>query len=158
MSVRQQSKHELVAAQRGRYLRAGRREKSAILDEFVEATAYHRKHAIRLLRRGPPKPRAGHGGRPRRYSTVVVGALRVVAEASDWLCGKRLAPFLAELVPALEAEAALRLELALRERLIGMSAATIDRHLRPFRLQLRPHGKATTKPGTLLKQQVPIQT
>ena len=37
------------------------------------------------------------------YSSVVIGALRVCAEASGWLCGKRLAPFLAELVPALRA-------------------------------------------------------
>ena len=122
MSVRQQSKHELVAAQRERYRRVG------------------------------------HGGRPRRYDAVVIGALREVAEASDWLCGKRLAPFLAELVPALEAEGALRLAPSVRERLVGMSAASIDRHLHPFRLQRRPSGLSTTKPGSLLKQQVPVHT
>jgi hypothetical protein len=61
-------------------------------------------------------------------------------------------------VPALEAEGVLRLEPADREQLLKMSAATIDRRLRPFRLQLRPHGRGTTKPGTLLKSQVPIQT
>jgi hypothetical protein len=158
MSVRQQSKHELVAAQQERYRRASRAEKAQILDEFVAATGYHRKHALRLFRQGPPAPRAGHGGRPRQYDAVVVGALRDVAEASDWLCGKRLAPFLAELVPALEAEGALRLEPAVRERLVGMSAASIDRHLRRFRLQRRPSGLSTTKPGSLLKQQVPVHT
>lgn len=89
---------------------------------------------------------------------MVVGALRVVAEESGWLCGKRLAPFLEELVPGLEGEGQLRLGAADRERLLGMSAATIDRRLRPFRLQLRPHGRSTTKPATLLKQQVPVQT
>jgi hypothetical protein len=89
---------------------------------------------------------------------VVVGALREVAEASDWLCGKRLAPFLAELVPALAEEGALRLESPVQERLLGMSAASIDRHLRPFRLLRRPSGLSTTKPGSLLKQQVPVHT
>ena len=158
MSVRQASKHELVAAQRERYRRASRAEKARILDEFVAATGYHRKHALRLFGQGPPAPRAGHGGRPRRYDAVVIGALRAVAEASDWLCGKRLAPFLAELVPALEAEGALALEPAVRERLVGMSAASIDRHLRRFRLQRRPSGLSTTKPGSLLKQQVPVHT
>jgi hypothetical protein len=158
MGVRQASKHDLAEAQRPRYLKAGRVEKGGILDEFVAATGYHRKRAIRLLGHGAPRARTGRGGRPRVYSAVVVGSLRVVAEASDWLCGKRLAPFLAELVPALEAEGALRLEAVDRERLLAMSAATIDRRLRPFRLQLRPHGLGTTKPGTLLKQQVPVRT
>jgi hypothetical protein len=158
MSVRQQSKHELVAAQRERYRRAGRAEQGQILDELVAATGYHRKHAVRLFRTGVPPARAGHGGRPRRYDAVVVGVLREVAAASDWLCGKRLAPFLAELVPALEAEGALHLDEAVRERLLGMSAASIDRHLRPFRLLRRPSGLSTTKPGSLLKQQVPVHT
>lgn len=158
MGVRQQSKHELAAALRRRYRQAGKADKGRILDEFVAATGYHRKRAVHLLRHGPPRARAGHGGRPRTYSAAVVGALRVAAEASGWLCGKRLAPFLAEWVPALEAEGLLRLAPGDRERLLGMSAATVDRRLRPFRLQLRPHGLGTTKPGTLLKHQVPIQT
>jgi hypothetical protein len=158
MGVRQQSKHELAAALQGRYLRASRQEKGRILDEFVAATGYHRKRAIRLLRHGPPPVRRGHGGRPRVCSPLVVGALRQCAEASDWLCGKRLAPFLAELVPALEAEGVLRVTPAVRTALLGLSAATIDRRLRPFRLARQPHGQATTKPGTLLKQQIPVHT
>lgn len=158
MRVRQQSKHELAEAVRVRYRQATRPEQGQILDEFVAATGYHRKHAIRLLRHGPPPARAGRGGRPRRYSAVVIGALHQVAEASDWLCGKRLAPFLAELVPALEAEGMLRLEPTVREALVQMSAATIDRRLQPFRVQRRPHGRGTTKPGSLLKSQVAIQT
>jgi hypothetical protein len=128
MVVRQRSKHELVAALQTRY------GKARLLDEFCAATGYHRKHAIRVLRKGPPPPRAGHGGRARVYSAVVIGALRLCAEASGWLCGKRLAPFLAELVPALEG--ALRLEPLVRSQLVAMSAATIDRGLRPYRLQL----------------------
>lgn len=158
MGVRQQSKHELAAAVGRRYRRVGRADKGRILDEFVAATGYHRKSAVRLLRQGPPPARAGRGGRPRVYSAVVIGALRVAAEESNWLCGKRLAPFLGELVPALEAEGRLRLEPGVRDLLLGMSAATIDRRLQPFRLQGRPHGLGGTKPGTLLKAQVPIHT
>src|SRR4051812_10546062 len=66
MSVRQQSKHELVAAQWERYRGASRLAKVQILDEFVAATGYHRKHALRLVRVGPPAPRGGPGGRPGR--------------------------------------------------------------------------------------------
>ncbi|HVE74482.1 MAG TPA: transposase family protein [Mycobacteriales bacterium] len=158
MRVKQASKHELAEAVRGRYLRADRRGKAAILDEFVASTGYHRKAAIRRRRQGPPPQRRGHGGRPRRYSSVVVGALRVAAEASGWPCGKRLAPFLEELVPALEAERALALSDDDRAALVAMSPATVDRRLAPYRRQLRPRGRGTTKPGTLLKHQVPVRT
>src|SRR3712207_9334794 len=96
MRVKQASKHELAGVVRARYLRADRRGKAAILDEFVASTGYHRKAAIRLLRHGPPPERQGHGGRPRRYSSVGVGALRVAAEVSGWLCGERVAPLLGE--------------------------------------------------------------
>jgi hypothetical protein len=176
MRVRQQSKQELAAALQGRYLRADRREKGRLLDEFVAVTGYHRRHAVRLLRhgrfpdprlaalRGVPAGAAGaprRGGRPRAYTAVVVGALRVVAEASDWLCGKRLAPFLPVLVPAMEAEGALDLSRLTREErvlLVSMSPATIDRRLAPFKLRRGGSGWGTTKPGSLLKAQVPVQT
>jgi hypothetical protein len=107
---------------------------------------------------GAPAGRRPRGGRPRTYSSSVVGALRTVAEASDWLCGKRLAPFLPVLVPALEAEGVLALRPEVRGLLTGMSPATIDRRLRPFRPRRGGHGWGTTKPGTLLKQQVPVRT
>ncbi len=186
MGVQRQSKHELAAAIQARYLKAGRVEKGQILDEFVAATGYHRRHAVRLLRHGRfrnPKLAALQGiapagaggrrpsrggrdrgrppGRPRVYSSEVVGALRTAAEASGWLCGKRLVAFLEELVPALEGEGALRLTAEVRTQLLAMSARTIDRRLRLFRLQRDPknwHGLGTTKPGSLLKNQVPIQT
>ena len=109
------------------------------------------------MRQGPP-PRAGHGGRPRRYDAVGIGAWREVAAASDWRCGKRLAPFLSELVPALEAEGALHRAEPVRERLLGMSAARRDRPLRTARLQRRPSGLSTTTPGSLLKPQGPVHT
>ena len=156
MDLRQESKHELVAAIRGRYFGASRAERGKILDEFVASTAYHRKWAIKLLRNGPPKPRKGRGGRPRVYSPIVVGALRQVAEESGWLCGKRLAPFLEELVIALEKEVALVLEPGVRQKLLDMSASTIDRRLGQYRPKM-PRGLATTKPGSLLKKQVPVR-
>ena len=182
MGVQRQSKREYMARMQGRYLKATKREKGRLLDEAVAVTGYHRRHALRVLRHGRfPAPtlvalqgkpgaaaaaaargsRAVSGGRPRVYSSVVVGALRVAAEASGWLCGKRLAPFLPELVAALEAEGELRLTAEDRARLLAMSAATVDRRLRLFRLQRDPrnwHGLGTTKPGSLLKNQVPIQT
>jgi hypothetical protein len=89
---------------------------------------------------------------------VLIGTLRVAWEASGGLCGKRLAPFLGELLSALAAEGAIQLTTPDQEHLTHISAATIDRRLRPFRAQLRPHGLSTTKPGSLLKHQVPVHT
>ena len=85
-----------------RYRKAGKREKGHLLDEFTTVTGRHRKSAIRLLSdrgrsRGP-----GRTGRPRRYGSEVVLALRRVWEVSDRLSGKRLAPFMGELATKLQ--------------------------------------------------------
>jgi hypothetical protein len=160
MGVRQASKHELTMALRARYWKASRTEKGQILDTFVEATGYHRKYALTLLRHGPPlaRPRLVGPGRPLTYSPLVINALQVVAEATGWICGKRLAPALPELVPALEREGALLLNPVVREQVLRLSAATIDRRLAALRKNAKPRGIATTKPGSLLKRQVPVRT
>ena len=92
---------EYVEAVRWRYLKSPKREKGTILNEFTKVTGYHRKTAVRLLhqmnRPGSGKKR----GRPRRYGSAVVEALRMVWEATDRLCSKRLHPFLPELVKVL---------------------------------------------------------
>jgi len=86
-----------------------------------------------------------------------VGALRTVAEATDGLCGKNLAPVLGEIVAALEREGALKISAEVRGALIGMSAATIDRRLGPDKRRWSK-GRGITRPGSLLKRQIPIRT
>ena len=157
MRVRQTSKHELTVQVARRYAKAGKKAKTALLTEFVASTGYHRKYAIRLLRHGPPRSRR-RDGRPLKYSLTVTAALLVVAEALNWICGKRIQAALADVVPALEREGALRLSPEDRTTLLGMSAATIDRRLAAARSQAQARGLSTTKPGSLLKQQVPIHT
>ena len=152
----QQSKRELVDVLRDRYLRAGRPEKTKILDEFVAVTGFHRKHALRLLR-GGYGPGRERRGRKRRYTGSVVSALAQVWQISGCICGKRLAPFLPELVSALERHGELLLDEETRALLLTISAATIDRKLRPFR-RAQGRGLSTTKPGTLLKQSIPVRT
>ena len=149
----------MAAALQARYWQASKAEKGRLLDDVVAVTGYHRRHAVRLVRHGrfgdprlvavqgvPVAPVAGTrrrgSGRPRVYSSLVIGALRTVAEASGWLCGKRLAPFLSVLVPALEAEGVLTLAAAERVLLGSMSAATIDRRLQPFRVRRGGQGRA----------------
>jgi hypothetical protein len=123
-------------------------------------TGYHRHYAQALLRKGVPVsgPRLRRGGRPRVYGRAVEQALAVAAEATGWICGKRLVAALPDLVPALEREGALRLTGEERTALLGLSAATIDRRLAERRRRERPRGVATTKPGSLLKSQIPVRT
>jgi len=88
----------------------------------------------------------------------VTQALEVAAAATGWICGKRLAPVLPELIPALEKEGALRLDDAARAVICGVSAATIDRRLAESRRHHKPRGLTSTQPGSVLKSQIPICT
>src|SRR5712692_9933749 len=126
---------EYATTLRPRYLAAARLDKERILTEFCRVTGYHRKSAIRLLRQ-PPRPSRPRRGRPRLYGPLVTQALRQIWEASDYLCSKRLAPFLPELVRVLERHGELRLPSSLRTAVLTVSPPTIDRLLHPFRRAL----------------------
>jgi hypothetical protein len=97
----QRSIREYTKAIRERYRRALRKEKGKRLDEFTKVTGYHRKSAIRLLHQTNKSRADKKRGRPRKYGSAVVKALRSVREATDRLCSKRLKPFLPELVKVL---------------------------------------------------------
>jgi len=158
--VRQESKHEIIATLRGQYRAAGRVEKERIIAEVVLVTGYHPRYAQTLLREGVPyrRPRLRRGGRPPTYGPESVRVLTVAAEATGWICGKRLAAALPDLIPALERAGALVLTDDLRTTVCALNAATSDRRLAAVRRQQRPRGLTTTKPGSLLKSQVPIRT
>jgi len=160
MGVRRGSKHEVIDVLRRGYRSAGRVEKGWLIDEAVAVTGYDRRYAQRLLRGGLPYkgPRLRRAGRARPYGPEVTRALAIAAEATGWICGKRLAPFLPERIPALEKEGALRLDDAGRAAVCGVSAATIDRRLAARRRQHKPRGLVTTKPGSVLKSQIPLRT
>src|SRR4051794_17670700 len=153
-----QGKRELLAQLVARYQEAPYQQKRIMLDEFVAATCYARKYAIRLLTRPtPPVVAPISRPRPRRYGAEVQEALRVAWLAANGICGKRLVPFLPELVAALERHGHLDLTDAVRTALLTLSPATADRLLRPTRAS-QGRGVSTTKPGALIKRQVPIRT
>ncbi len=157
MSV--QAKRELLAQTGPRYRAAPLQQKHAILDEFVAATGYARKYAIRLL--GQPtvsRPAPITRPRARTYGPDVVEALTVAWAASNYVCAKRFVPFLPDLVASLERHGHLTLNTEVRAQLLTLSAATADRLLWPLRERARPRGIGTTKAGTLLKHKVPIRT
>ena len=159
--MRRSSVRELAEAVRPRYRRASKAGRGRILDVFCAATGYHRAYARALLRgtaSGPPGQ--GRAGRPPRYGSREQDLLRACWELSDRICGKRLAPFLPELLERLVACDCLPTEATpeVVARVGQMSAATVDRLLGPDRAGWPKRGLGTTKPGTLLKGQVPIKT
>ena len=149
---------EYVQALRDRYFRATKEEKGKILDEFTQVTGLHRKAAIRLLRRPGQSGAGKRRGRPREYGAVAAEALRVVWEASDRLCSKRLHPFLPEMVKVLRQHGEQVIDGATEGQLYRMSPSTIDRLLRTHRRLGGRRGLTTTRPGSLLKRAIPIRT
>jgi hypothetical protein len=148
---------EYAEAVRWRYLKARKKEKGRILDEFTQVTGYHRKAAIRLLHRDGSQ-RGKRRGRQRRYGQEVVDALRKVWEASDRLCSKRLKPFLGELVKVMRKHGELAVNTGVEAELCQMSPSTIDRLLQPWRRLGGRRPLSTTRPGSLLKSSIPIRT
>jgi hypothetical protein len=160
--VRRESVWELVQVVRPRYRRASRADKGQILEEFCAVTGYHRVYARRLLggRAESPTARPRRGGRPSGAGDAEVGLLVACWEVADRICSKRLAPYLGELLERLSAHGALPAEAtpAVVARVARLSARSIDRLLAPQRAGWPQRGLATTKPGTLLRQQVPIKS
>jgi len=153
-----QARRELLLRVAPRYRECSRNEKTVILNEFVAATGYARKYAIRLLGAPEPPPAVIRRPRPRRYSEGAQKALRVAWEAANRVCAKRVVPFLPELVESLERHGHLNMDEDTRSQLLAMSAATADRVLRSARGRNKHGGLASTKRGPLLKSQVPVRT
>jgi len=149
---------EYTKAVRGRYSLASRKEKGKILDEFTKVTGYHRKAAIRLFHRGKQSRTNKRRGRPRWYGQAVAEALRAAWEATDRLCSKRLHPFLPEMVKILRRYGDRRMTAEIEAELCQISPSTIDRLLHPYRRLGSRRPFATTKPGSLLKNAIPIKT
>lgn len=156
-----------------RYRGATKKKKGMILNEFIELTGYTRCYARLVLRqaskdggssrtRSAPAQRGVSVKRRRQrgklYDERVVGPLTEIWYILDCLCGKRLAPALQEVIPVLERYQELKVEPEVRHKLLRISPATIDRLLAKERARLTLKGRAGTKPGTLLKHQIPIRT
>jgi hypothetical protein len=153
----QHSKSELIKSYRKRYQRASKKDKTRIINAIVEATGYCRKHIIRAMAQEVAVPRKVTRTRISRYA-YLYEALKFVWACSNFLCGKRLAPFLPELVESLERHGEICLSPEDKEMLLTASAATLDRLLAPARREVRLRGRSTTKPGTILRNQIPVRT
>jgi hypothetical protein len=150
------TRQEVLVQKRDRYARAGKEHKTKILNELVELFGYHRKAAIRALQVREVMAAPFVLGRPRTYDPdKLLPPLKAVWLSALQPCGVRLKACLPEWLPAYE-EDQQRLHPDVRAALLSASHATLDRLLQPVRVAHRR--RATTRPGTLLRQQIPLRT
>jgi hypothetical protein len=152
-----------------RYRKASKKEKGRILDEFCALSGYNRSYAAWVLRKGPSprkknkkthvRPVAGtRQGRKPIYTAETRKALVKVWAVLDCPCGKRLVAAIPETVRALEKFGEIRLKEGVREKLLTMSASTADRLLASERRKIEIKSRSKTRPGSLLKHQIPVRT
>ncbi|WP_235881382.1 integrase catalytic domain-containing protein [Mycolicibacterium vanbaalenii] len=142
-----------------RYQQAGKRGKTRILDELCANTGWHRSHARKALTAAlAPTLVAVRAPRPVTYGPDVIAALTVCWTVLGMPAGKRLAPMLTELVAVLRHFRELVISDETAALLVSMSAATIDRRLADERARCKIRGRVGTKPGSLLKSQIPVRT
>jgi hypothetical protein len=149
------SKDKYLDSLKTRYAKAIKKERGKILDEYVQTTHYHRKHAIAILS-GQYQPAQRPIRRPRRriYTVEDAKALDFVSDLFDGINAKRLRAAMDVELDALYRRGVLRVSRASYRRLKRISPASIDR-LRARYGQPRAKSRHRTKPGTLLKNQIP---
>jgi hypothetical protein len=156
------SKKEYSRVMRKRYMRAkGRLKKTILLNEFCNVTGYHRKYATCLLKQSD-KPLFNKSnknrGRPSVYNCDnIIKPLKEIWLASNLPCSKRLIAILPIWLNGYQETFGV-IDGVTIKRLKSISPSTIDRLLSPIRVKYTKHGRSTTKPGTLLRKQIPIKT
>lgn len=138
-----------------KYKKASKKQKGVILTEVVSLTGYHRKH-IRKLLLYPPVKRKFTRNRPSTYLSVLPKLRRIWA-ISNFSCGKILVPAIPNLLKALVKFKELKVTRQDKKLLLKISPATCDRLLKPDRKKLEIKGRSGTKPGSLLKHQIPVR-
>ncbi|MCB0321298.1 MAG: transposase family protein [Bdellovibrionales bacterium] len=151
------SKREYYQAIIKRYHRSSRAEKGRILDEFCENCGYNRSYAIRLLNQGHKRLGKKPGRRSKYDNQEFIRALRNIWKGADYKCGKRLKKAIPSFLPYYEKHHG-NLAPEIELMLLKISPATIDRVLRKTKALYYGKGKSLTKPGSLLRSQIPIST
>jgi hypothetical protein len=155
------ARREVVSAVAEQYRSANRAEKGRILDALCATTGWHRKHAVRVLwphtTVGPSEIETPQE-RKRRYGTTIKDAMAALWEASDRVCGKRRKVMVPTLLPALEQHGRLRLSQADRDRVLAISAATIDRLLVDVKIAASGGRRRSAGFYSAIRREVPIRT
>jgi hypothetical protein len=145
-----------------RYQKASKKEKTKILNEFVANTGYNRSYARRAINQSQSKDYRKKKRKKvvvkKKYDLQVKIALTRIWVIQNYICGKRLQPFIPELLRVLKRDGELAISPEVEFKLLSISAATIDRLLAPTKRKLRVKGISGTKPGSILKSQILVRT
>ena len=153
------ARREVLSAVAERYRSAGRVEKGRILDALCRTTGWHRKHAVRALRRRVvDKAAEARRERKRRYGATIKDALTALWEASDRVCDRRLVVMIPTLVPALAQHGRLQLGKGEQVQLLAVSAATIDRMLGDVKIAAAGGRRRRAGFYSAIRREVPIRT
>lgn len=149
-------KQAVVRAFAKQYRHANKGGKSELLNRLIQTTGYSRKHLIELLSNPPKGKKKIKRKRESKYFAVLK-ELRILWAVSNYACGKRLKPMISALLAALRRHKELLVTKEKRILLLQISASTIDRLLTHDRKRINIKGRSRTKPGSLLKHQIPIK-
>ena len=141
-----------------KYRKASKKGKTKIIDNLISLTKYNRCYARYVLRNYKHNPKKKKRIGKKVYGKEFLNVLKKVWYIYDNICGKRLAPFMFEAISALERHGEIKINKEIKQQLLAVSAATIDRLLDKERKKYLLGRKSKTKPGTLLKSQIPIRT
>ena len=150
------SKREYYQAIVKRYHGSNKAGRGKILDEFCQICGYNRSYASRLLNLGPKKRRKQPGRRSKYEGAEFVRALKIIWLASEQLCGRRLKESMSWYLSHYPKHHGL-LEENIKELLLQISASSIDRILRKTKIKYSGRGKSLTKPGSLLRNEIPLR-
>jgi len=141
-----------------KYRKVSKHKKTTIINNLISLTNYNRCYARYVLRNykynTPKKKKTSR----KKYNKDFFDELKKIWYIYDCICGKRLKPYIEEGIKALERNNEIKLNNIIRQQLLTVSAATIDRLLSNERKKNLFGSKSKTKPGTLLKSQIPIRT
>lgn len=154
------SRIEYLKKVKPRYLKKDKEEKSRILNEFCKNTGYNRKYAIRRLapQNNVNPPKVINHKRKCFYTNEDICWLSKIWEIMDYPCGQRLEPMLSEMIDVLALFNELAIPESIAKKLKNIKSDTIDKRLKPYKTKLRRKINSTTRPGSLIKKQIPIRT
>lgn len=160
MEMSQRAKKELIKKVKSRYLKSTKEAKHKILDELCINTNLHRKYLIERLSARIDLNYTNPINKKIReiYDANVIHYLKKIWAIFDYPCGQRLEPMMEEYISVLENFKELVIPDFVKTKLLKIKSATIDRRLEKFRMFRHKKVFSTTKPGSLLKKNIPIKT